>query len=73
MGWEIRYVCIYIYMYIYIYTHKKVSQMKNLKVWQKFETLLDCPVSWQQWYSWSEEWLTGGSTMEEEHNMTPQQ
>ena len=47
------------------------SQMKKLKVWQKFETPLDCSVSWRQWYSWFEEWPTGGSTMEE-CNMTVQ-
>jgi hypothetical protein len=40
-------------------------QMKTLKVRYKFETQLNCLVSWQQWYSWVEEWLTGGSTMQE--------
>jgi hypothetical protein len=48
----------------------RASQMKTVKVWgvkkkKKFETPLDCPVSWQKWYSWFEEWPTGGSTMQE--------
>ena len=46
--------------------------MKTLKVWQKIETLLDFPESWQQCYSWFEELPTGGSTMEE-CNTTAQQ
>jgi len=50
----------------------KVSQMKTLKVWYKFETPLDCPVSWQQWYLWFEECPTGGSTMEERNTMAQQ-
>ena len=47
--------------------------MKTLKVRQKIETLLDFPVSWQQCYSWFEELLTGGSTMEERNTTAQQQ
>jgi hypothetical protein len=47
------------------------SQMKTLKVWLKFTTHLDCLVSWQQWYSWFEQWPTGGSTIQE-YNTTVQ-
>ena len=47
--------------------------MKTLQVRQKIETLLDFPVSWQQCYSWFEELLTGGSTMEERNTTAQQQ
>jgi len=40
---------------------------------QKIETRLDFPVNWQQCYSWFEELLTGGSTMEECNTAAQQQ
>jgi len=45
--------------------YTRESQPKNLKVRLKFEPQIDCLLSWKQWYSWFEEWSTGGSTMQE--------
>ena len=75
---QIKCPYIYIYIYIHIHTHThtqlvhtRESQRKTLKLRWKFKTQLDCLVSWQQSYSWFEEWPTVGSKVEE-CNMTAQ-